>query len=104
MLRIGYLKYCSPFFGAMRIHSYTRMACLIAAEWLIQDKKYALSARKQFGTTVPQDENLPTCARRLGTTDVPHPGALKLISAPRSNQLGNQEGQLDTDITLGWWY
>ena len=40
-----------------------------------------------FGTTVPQDENLPT-----RTTDVPHPGTSTLISAPRSNQLGHQEG------------
>ena len=31
-------------------------------EWLIRDEKYANSARKPLGTTVPQDENLPSCA------------------------------------------
>ena len=38
--------------------------------------------RKPLDTTVPQDENLPTCAVSPRTTDVQHPGASTLISAP----------------------
>ena len=40
-----------------------------------------------LGTTVPQDETL--CPVGPRTTDIPHPGASTLISAPRSNQLGH---------------
>ena len=57
----------------------------------VRDEKKALSAGKPLGTTVPQDENLPTCALSgLEATDVPHPGASTLFSAPRSKQLGHQ--------------
>ena len=45
-------------------------------------------ARKLFCTTVPQDENLPTCAP---SGLEPHPGASALISTPRSKQPGHQD-------------
>ena len=57
----------------------------------VRDGNFALSARKPFGTAVPQNENLPTCATSgLEPPTYPHPGASTLISAPQSNQLGHQ--------------
>ena len=52
-------------FGAMLIHSYTRMSSLIRMRQsdFFCDEKATLSARKALGTTVPWDENLPTCAQ-----------------------------------------
>ena len=51
-------------FGATRIHSYSRMTSLIRTRLsdLFTREKKALSARKPLGLTLPQDENLPTCA------------------------------------------
>ena len=54
-----------------------------------------LFSEEIFGENVPQDENLPTsylptCPVGRRTTDVPHPLASTLISAPPSNKLGHQ--------------
>ena len=46
-------------FGATRIHSYMRMASLIRTR---QSDLFVVRSRKPLGTSVPQDENLSTCA------------------------------------------
>ena len=51
-----------------------------------------------YNCIVPQDENLSTCAS--STTNVLHPGASTLISAPQSKQLAHQNQLLSTFLII----